>query len=489
MSTAQTSTTQPKVTTEADAQTFFKKYIVPILEKPEKVFVILSLIFGVAMIIAMPLFMVPDEGVHFDRAYQVGEGHLTSQTVRGITGGRVPNFPGSSVVNGVGIPPIPRSHYFTTIPKSQTKFIPFPSSALYSPAGYMPQAVGIDIGKIVRHSAGTMILGGRLCNLIAYVFLVWLAIRIARHGKWVYAVIGLFPVAIQEAASLSTDVMTIGLAFITIALTHNLFTQKKLISRNQCIALIGLAIGLGLTKQTNIVLLSPLIFLPKRIFPKPSYKLLIVAGALGASLLAVFTWYATIKLNHYELDYSATLSIDKVDQTAQIKHAITHPLDFIKTLAKTYVFAGFKGIPLPDFFWVSMYGDFSLLVYTLPIPFIFLGYLALTLAYFYSGSIIREEKSIVARLAWTQTTTFIISIIVIAAALYAVWTPVGAQQVAGLQGRYFIPILPLLIPFFIVLSRWVKVTLDKPYRMGMIVSAVASVNLLAMLVLTLKYYW
>jgi uncharacterized membrane protein len=91
-------------------------------------------------------------------------------------------------------------------------------------------------------------------------------------------------------------------------------------------------------------------------------------------------------------------------------------------------------------------------------------------------------------LALLQTIVFVISLVAIAGALYLVWTPVGASQVGGIQGRYFIPILPLLIPLFILLSRSVKVTLDKPYRMGMIVSIVSIVNASAMVALTWKYF-
>jgi len=36
-------------------------------------------------------------------------------------------------------------------------------------------------------------------------------------------------------------------------------------------------------------------------------------------------------------------------------------------------------------------------------------------------------------------------LVVVAASQYVVWTPVGAGDVRGLQGRYFLPAAPLLV--------------------------------------------
>ena len=462
-------------------------YLKDFFEKPEKVFVAIAAVFGLVMIVSMPLFMVPDETVHFYRAYQVSEGHLLSPTVHGETGGIVPVLPSVQLIAGVEKPPLPRSEYFTKGLATNTKFVAFPSSALYSPVAYLPQAAGIATGRILHPSIGAMMLMGRLFNLIAYILLVYLAIRIARQGKWVYVVAALFPVAIQEAASLSTDVLTIGLAFVTIAFLHSLFLQKRPVSMPQYIYIALLAVGLGLTKQTNVIFLLPVIFLPKSILPSVWRKVGLIACGLGVGILTAIGWYAIIKFQHYELDYSKTIGIANIDQIAQLKHVIGHPLSFAKTLFRTYVFGGFHVASLPDFYWVSMYGFFSLFSYQLPIPFIALGYTVLLVAFLNNGDGAQRLKLTI-RLASIQTTVFILSAIAIAGALYLVWTPVGAPEVAGMQGRYFIPLIPLLIPLFSLAGRWVKVSLDQQRHMGILVSAVSIINLSAMVALTIKYF-
>jgi uncharacterized membrane protein len=456
-----------------------------ILQKPEQTFLIIAAVFGLLIVFTMPLFMAPDETVHFDRAYEVGSGHLLSKTIHGQTGDVVPIIPGVRYIDNKYIPPIPRHDYFSKTIAAHPKFIPFPSSALYSPVAYLPQAVGVDVGRVVYPSVGIMVLTGRIFNLAAYIFMIWLAICMARQGKWVYAAAGLLPVGLQEAASLSTDVMTIGLCFLTIAFVHNLFLQKEALSKRQYLALLGLAIGLGLTKQTNIVLLLSVLFLPREVLGSAKRKVVMALSVIGTSILAALAWYAIIKLKHYETDYSNTLQIAKIDQIGQLKYVLKHPFAFAKTLFRTFVYG--SATQLPDFFWTSMYGFFSLFTYHLPLPFIGLGYAVLLIAYLYSANV-KNDAKITARMTLVQSIVFILSTIAVAGALYMVWTPVGAPEVAGIQGRYFIPLLPLLIPLAVYAGRWVKLTFDKPYRMGALLSMVSVINLTAMVALTLKYY-
>ena len=48
------------------------------------------------------------------------------------------------------------------------------------------------------------------------------------------------------------------------------------------------------------------------------------------------------------------------------------------------------------------------------------------------------------RPALLAVVTIIAFVVALCGALYVSWTPVAAQRVEGLQGRYFLPILPLL---------------------------------------------
>ena len=445
------------------------------LEHPEKLFIVLATFFGVLIVFFMPLFAVPDEPVHFYRAYQIGGGHLTSLTINNSTGGYVPD------------PALLQHRFSSKLPSSAIKFKKFPSSAFYSPVAYIPQAIGIDIGRLVYPSIDTLVLFGRLANLAAYIGLVWLAIKIAKHGKWVYAVAGLFPVALQEAASLSADVMNIGLGLVTIALIHRLFLQNKKISRGQSIGLIFLALGLGLTKQTNLILLLPLLFLPRGIFNSVRQKRLLIFGTLIIGILAAFIWLGVVITHHYNTAPSE-VGLANVNQSAQLSFILHHPIAFIETILKTYVYEGFRGTPLPDFYWTSMYGYFSTFVYKLPALFISLGYMVLLVTLLYTDRLTEQARKQMMRLAKIQMFILILSVVSIAGALYLTWTSVGQLQVSGIQGRYFISLIPLLIPLFTAANHRIKIVVGSPRVIGSIVASVATINLTFMLLLTYLYF-
>ncbi len=462
-----------------------RKRIESFLENPEKVFILTALVFGLASIIIMPIFMVPDETVHFYRAYQIGEGHLVSENINDEIGGRVTKIiaiPQTATEKKVVSP---RDYFDKTAPEV---FVKFPTAAQYSPVGYIPQAVGIDLGRIIHRSLGSMVLIGRLSNLAVYVALIVLAIKIARQGKWVYVVAGLLPLGIQQAASLSVDVMTIGLSFVTIAFIHSLFMQKKQLEKRQYIFIILLAILLGLTKQINLLLMLPLFFLPRHLFSSRVKKYGFVASVFAIGLFAIAAWYFAMRYTYRDLSPGATIGLENVYPGEQLKYLLAEPLSFIKTLFKTFIFEGFKGAPTADFYWVSMIGVFSWISYKLPLTFVLLAYFLLVVAFLHRDKDFEEVPEL-RKLSAIYTMVFAIALVSVAGALYILWTPVGASQVSGIQGRYFIPILPLLIPCFALLGRVVRVVFDKPQRMGQIVVLISCINLSAMILLTLKWFY
>jgi len=72
--------------------------------KPEKVFLVVSLIFWILFCLVTPPFQVVDEDAHFYRAYQVSEGGILAERGWKTVGGFLPKSLKEAVTATKGLP-------------------------------------------------------------------------------------------------------------------------------------------------------------------------------------------------------------------------------------------------------------------------------------------------------------------------------------------------------------------------------------------------
>ncbi|HHJ9779059.1 TPA: DUF2142 domain-containing protein, partial [Streptococcus pyogenes] len=99
------------------------------------------------------------------------------------------------------------------------------TNAYYS-FSYIPQALGILVGNALDLPILLTYYFGRLCNLISYAMLAFIAIKLSGSFKQVIAVVTLLPMNIYLAASFNQDGFAIGLVLVTIGLFINLLSSK-----------------------------------------------------------------------------------------------------------------------------------------------------------------------------------------------------------------------------------------------------------------------
>src|SRR4030095_2970885 len=184
---------------------------------PEKTFFFLSLIFGFLFLTLTPPFQVPDENVHFFRAYQFSEGNLfggilpKSLTITTSKFEYLPFHPERKVKPEV-------IFSLLRLPlESHVKSDYFRNNL--SPIAYLPQVIGIELGRIFDLSPLLLMYFGRTVNLFVWIFLIFTAIKTTPIFKWLFCLLALSPMALFQAASLSKDSFTIGASFLVIALS------------------------------------------------------------------------------------------------------------------------------------------------------------------------------------------------------------------------------------------------------------------------------
>lgn len=459
-----------------------------IFTKPEIVFLILATIFGVPSAILVPQLSVSDENMHFLKAYNLASGNLKTRnciypkdigfkTFSIYQGNYSANYRDRINTNDL----ISVNEYKDPITGNCG------SAASASPIMHLPQAFGILMAKLIYPSTGLMVLLGRLMNLAFFIVAIYFVIKKSRIGKWGLAVICLLPSSIHIAASLSYDVVNNVIVLAFAMFLFNLFTQINIISKKQIIGLLCLSCLLALTKLTNIFLLLPLVFLPVKLFEKNSIKKVpfnIKKWSLGL-LCAIFVAICIIGWQK--------ISGSHITNDMTGNPILQNPLHFLQILSATYInpFIGYNDIIVR-----GIVGEFASFRYHLPTFMVIFCFLILIITLLHRDKF--EEKAmrnVSLPLIIGSLGALILIITGITYAMYTAWAVLpfvlgpNATYANGVQGRYFISILILLVPLFIWLRRFISFETKSKKTLGIIIFSSAFIWLLFYTIETLRFFW
>lgn len=432
---------------------------------PATFFVCLAAVTGLLFILITPPFQTPDEPVHFYRAYQISQLNMQpDKNPDASIGGVLP----SSLRETVTLTATNPSPKFEPAVKyglfksrlalkinentSRTSYYEFSATALYSPIAYIPQAGGIALARLMRLPPIGMMYMARVANLAVWIALIYLAIKFIPHKKWAVAVVGLIPMAVSQAGSQSTDVMATGVIILLATYIYKLREQKTLITNLQ----LGLVAVLGvvalLSKQVMIVFLPLVLLLPLSKLGKKKKAIIKLIAAMLIPVVALGAWTLMTK----SVDSTSTFTNNQ-DPAAQIKFVLHSPQSFVNVLWNTHFFTWGDSITK------SFIGTFGWMDAPISDILAVVGYITLFLVFIvkpgYDNNLkpwfTKKEKLALAGLAAAYWG-------IVNAALYAVYSPVGFKIIVGLQGRYFLPLLVLLIP--LLYSKWLR-TSEKAYKL------------------------
>ena len=400
-----------------------------------RIWVIASLVLGMAWMIVIPPFGAPDEAAHFYRAWYVSKGHFTATLQDGTPGVVIPpellllketfrwrreqqTFPFEAVRPALRAPAA----------SEPERFYALPSHSYSSGLGYIPQAIGIALGRAAGASPLTCFYLARFCNLLVGVALIALALHFFPAYRWLVTILALTPLAAHVRSSLSLDVVTMGLAFLFIALvTRALFVDAP-VSPRVWTAITILGGLLCMTKINYLPIVALALLVPAKRFAT-ARAAWISRGALIA-VAAAGSMIATAIATHFYAPYR----LGDINPQLQTKYILDHPLQFLSVLKVEYVNRA-------KWYLISMVGDLGSGEYIVVLPkvlvtFYFLAILVLLLT----------DTNPELRITPWQRVWFTIlcagSAIAVALAIYTTWNPVGWDRIDGLQGRYYLPFVP-----------------------------------------------
>jgi uncharacterized membrane protein len=407
------------------------------LTKPENCFFLIALVFGLLMCFLNPPFLVPDEYAHFDRAFSLSRGIFQSSQYETLK-----TFDYSYTTHWFPL----TNGYITEDPNyilsKFSEVLDVNSISTHkSPAGvniffvYLPSAVGIWISIIFNLSPIALFFVGRVSALLFWIFLITISIKLIPFMKWPLAILALSPMCVQQAASYSPDSVINGLSFIFLSYVMFLsFSYINCYSSKSLALLSSLALLVVLSKNTNIVLILSIMLLSADGFASTNKRNIYIYTLLSFCMLFWAIYLLYFSSGNIIITPNINISIKR-----QLLYILINPIDyiqiFIHTMSTYFVF-----------YFESWVGIMAYLNIYLPES-LYLVY-AILLLY----SIYNEPKHIftISNEKWIGAIVIsLLYFIILFTTLYIIYNPVGNSIIEGVQGRYFIPITPLLLIVFI----------------------------------------
>ena len=395
----------------------------------EKLFLILGIIFGSLFMFLMPIGSVPDETNHFLRSYEISTGRIIGIKKGNEVGDYLPtNIEKAIIYNNSERTYKKELNNINIKINNEKKFYNFANTSLYSFVSYIPQSLGILVGRIFHLPIIIIAYLGRIFNFVSWLLITYLAIKKIPVGKMLVLLISLLPMSIQEAISLAPDAMTncISIALISFVLYH-VYNKRKLLKKDIVLATI-LCTAISLLKIVYLPLCLIILLIPYDKFKSKKDKYIIIG------LMACFV----VALNLIWLKISSNFLIEfmpGVNSSKQTSYILHHPYSYLRVVFSTYEYH------LPTYIYTMLGSNLEWLNVYVSQPYLLVMlFLILYVALFNNDVILKPN--IKCMFAFVS----ICIVVLISTSLYVQWTSYRYLEISGIQGRYFIPILlPLLL--------------------------------------------
>ena len=406
--------------------------------KHTKIGVILSVIYisiAFSLLIITPMGTSFDEYGHFLRTYEISEGHFVSQKYE----------------NGMGKSDVPleliEGLYYTVkyMDYDGASFVytremdmlgrkltgdrgayANPNQALYSPASYIPQAIGLLFGRLVSDNALLIYYYGRFAAFLVNGLLILLAFNLIPEKSLLIFAVACNPVFLSQMVGYSADGTLNSLAIFFVAFILWVRKKEKIALVDKVILSVACII-IAMSKVIYFPLVLLILLVPDKLFKKPMDGKIYKAITALLSLIASVVWFVIAK--SYLVD-SANVRPDM-----QMKYILTHIYLFPKIIFNTIYDRLFE--------WISQMNGSALGAGVLSYKsIIWIPFAVLVAIELFTSRNNSEDNYILSKKCKILISAVLVVIIGLTfSSLYVQWTSYQADIIDGIQGRYFIPLL------------------------------------------------
>ncbi|OUP58973.1 hypothetical protein B5F14_07755 [Faecalitalea cylindroides] len=387
-----------------------------------ELFVVVMIPLGLSFLFLMLPDFIPDEPTHFQKAYLTSNFNLTSSIYVWVESGYkefgLKRY--SDILSSI---------YFDFAPR---EYVELSGAGGYNFILYIFPAIGINLGKILHLSLYGCYYLGRMSNLIVYILFGYYSIKVTPKLKWMIFVFMFNPMLIHLGASYSSDCMINGLCIFSVAYMIKLYYTDEKITNKDILIVIALIFLVAVAKYAFLPIFGIyFLILPKVIKIQRKQWLFLILCIIGGFLFLVL--HFMLSSNTETLPSQASYLIESnVNGGRQAEILLTNPISILAMLKNTFL----KNI---GFYLASFAGQLGWLNIDTSNFSLCLFFILLLISICFD----KTDFSILNRIWFVILALLLASIIVLG--LYLYWTPVGAPTAMGVQGRYFVPCVLLIL--------------------------------------------
>ncbi|MEX1829935.1 DUF2142 domain-containing protein [Luteibacter sp. CQ10] len=400
-----------------------------------RLYLCIAIPFGIAFLLVKPVGSVPDELAHMTKAVTVSQGVFLGQPK---DGGIIPIRHGLGVYDAFWGDRGLRFHWSDMGRLFRQPLVCEPANAPdaavsalgYPPLPYLMPAAIFRASCAAGWSLGAFYYLAALLNLLLAVGLTYAAIQRSAPGEWAMATVALLPITLFLSASFSSDALTLSLSFLFAASIWQVASGRREPDGRTLVLICALAWGVALTKPGYVWLVGlGLSVLPKLHSRRIRQVGFLILGVMGPLVLHVIVVLSVAGLS------SPRQGIVPADNV----HAmLSDPLHVLVLWVNTFI---------SDNGWYLLRSAIGRLEWrdvtlSTPVSLMAVGGMLLSVA-------VSRLRPVSPGVPWVLRTYAVVlglaGAFALSIPLYVTWTSLDAPFIQGLQGRYFLVVVALLL--------------------------------------------
>lgn len=309
---------------------------------------------------------------------------------------------------------------------------------------YIPQSIGITIGRLLNLNMLKIFYLGRLFNLLSYTVLMYFAIKKTPILKVLFGIISSLPIFIQQAISYSYDPTIIALCFLELSFILKWIHVDEKISKKEFVLAFINCLILAPAKIVYGFISLLFLFVPSERFESKKKRnisvLILCSPAIIIILYNIISRFVGSLFIVFAEEYV-------YQEPWNMTYVFKHPIDTIWLFLRTLRYG------IKKWFYDAVGYTLSGQTLVLPLYMVYINIGLLTVS-----SMLYEKKQ---NSNLFKLSVFLICVVIgifIMIGMMLGWTYRDAVIIDGVQGRYFCPILPYV--FLILNNRKINIKRD-----------------------------